>query len=808
MSTTIAITPDISSSLYDQTILTKDADGNVTDILFSGLEVKLSDLVKQFPFSGGNTLSIYADSLVADIPNFNAKGTVIVARTIDISSLGGESWPVNIPNDNIPSVVECLISNSVIGIKPATLGFITNDTPGLNPTPLFVLPTNSSTLQIGTFTVSTNGDTQGKIGNSIDFNDLVGRPFALNSFYAIFAKATDLINSGNSSDLNQAKDLLNWICSCIKNCNNIPSTHIELFGQASSLFVSLNIPENYHFLDVLSSSYFETQINQFLNAAEAYDLQLAQLKQESTDQNIIQTISSGLFNSAKAEIIPSTVELNQLNNNLNGQYTEIIKIANAFNNQVVISETKSALLKASIKNAQIQKFLIDGTLTAIDVVKSGVSIAMAVAKEGEGTGEAISNVAETFQKGYETITDITQTFDQGDLLTEAKILMTDSQNLLNNVLSSSQIWYQINNPKNNASTNFNPSISNIDPNLSWNNFMANVHSILSSLSSSLNENELNSAQDAANDYLASLEILANYGKALNANLIAYTNILCKAVVVKSKVDALNNVQDIWKELNENSQTEENKLIALQGLIQKRKDSTMRSLFLSWTMYRSAYLYNFLVEPKQTISLNSSIGDMKLAFANISSWVSGLPGESGNGTTILPNDDASLSLTIPVLSELAQAQESNNNSLVAYMVPASDSNSTTKISFNIPDIFEQFKGQIGSGDVAIWISSGEFFIDGIQANSSGFVPMIVSTSGHYINGYQDNLLQFISSPISSHFSYKPDSKPFINVPWKVNAEQYMLPTPFSLWTLEIDGSCNIGEVKSVTIHFKTNLYFKK
>lgn len=808
MNTTTGIIPNVTSSDYNQTVLTKDANGIITDILFSGLEVKLSDLVNQFPYTGGITLTIYADNLIADVPNFNVQGAVIVANTLDISSLGGEAWPVQIPTGQTPAVVECLIMNTLSNGNPASLGFITNKTLGINPPPLYTLPTNGTNLQVGTFIVESNGNAQGSAGNSSDFSDLIGRPFALNSFYAIFSQVTNLLNKGDNASLNQAQNKLTWIYNCIKGCANIPSTHFELFSQVSALLATLNIPANYHYLSVLSSSYYGTQINQFISAAESYENNLSQLQQQSASQNIIQTISSGLFSTSQMELAPSKIEFQQLNNGLDGQYDEIIKIANSYYNQVTIADTKSALLKATIKNAQIQKFLIDGVKTAIDVVKSGVSIAMAVAKEGEGTGEAIGNVTETFVQGYETIKGITETFNQGNLIEDAKKLMEDSQTLLINVLSSSQIWNQVNNPSVNSSNNFNPTQISIDPNLSWDNYMAEVKSVLSSLSTSLKDSELSSAQDSANDYLASLEILSNYGKSLNAKLIAYSNMLCQAVVVKSKIQALNNIQTLWGNLANQSKTEQEKISALEGLIRMRKDATMRSLYLSWTMYRDAYLYNFLIEPVQIIDLKTSIGDLKQAFASISSWVQGLPGLNGNGSTILPNTGATITINIPVISETVNQGTLSSNPLTAYMIPAADSNGTTTISFSIPDIYEQFKGQIGAGDVAIWITAGEFYLNGVKANASGFVPMVVSTSGHYINGYQDNIMQFISNSISSHFAYIPGTTPRINVQWKVNSEQYMLPTPFSLWTLEVDGSCDVSNVNNITVIFTTNLCFKK
>ena len=142
-------------------------------------------------------------------------------------------------------------------------------------------------------------------------------------------------------------------------------------------------------------------------------------------------------------------------------------------------------------------------------------------------------------------------------------------------------------------------------------------------------------------------------------------------------------------------------------------------------------------------------------------------------------------------------------------PPANSTSPATISVSIPKILNQFSSQIGSGDVAIWITNGQFIINGIKANSAGYVPMTVSTSGQYVNGYVNNLLNFLSNSLSGHFSYKPSNNggtPTINLPWVISTEAYMLPTPYTIWSFQLDNGCDVSAVTDITLTLTVNMQF--
>lgn len=815
--TTAQSTALSQTSKYDQTILTKNFNGEiVTDILFSGLNVKLSDLTGLFPAAvPGNTLTIYADTVLVDIPDFNCAGIVIVARQIDITSLDNASWPISVPATAVPAVLECLIMSSISNGTAAPLSFITSITPGAAPAPLFTAPTNQPTLAIGEFLVNTDGTTSSEVlTDANDFLDLIGRPYALNSFYAGFTYATDLINLNDTASIGTAFSILNWICDTIISCGSIPSTHAELYAQASSLLVSLNIPVGYQYLGVLSPDFYSTQISNLIDIVAAYDDHLNQLEQQSTVVGIVDSISAAMVATAGTESAPTQLEISQVNSSLNSLYAQINTLNNQIAGQIVVADGNFNSLNIEIAQDQIQNFLKDSIKTAIDAMGAMIAIGGAIDKAGEGAGEALSATTTVVTDAIDTISGITATYETGDLVNTAKTLITQNQQLLNNVYTSQQLWYQINGGS--AGTiNFSPEPITMDPNVAWDNFMVQVDNVLSNLTNAFGSQDFSSAQEQSNDYLASLKELTNYGKAFNAQVIAYSNQLCQGVVLLAKQEAINGIEAIWNNLKQESATEQEKITSLEGLILNRVDATMRSLFLAWTSYRSAYMYNNLSEPTAVISMESSLTDLKVAFANIQSWVAGMP-VGGQGTTRLPNDNATITLSIPVLDPTTNkvpgsAAESNPAGLLAYITPSpTDPNFAATVTLSLPKILNQFSAQIGNGDVAIWITNGQFIMNGAGANSSGYIPMTISTSGQYINGYESDLLCFLSNAVSSHFSYRPGvngGNPVVNVPWAINAQVYMMPTPYTIWTFQINKGCDISGLTSLNITLTVNLQFQ-
>lgn len=817
---TLSIVTQASTAFdkYDQIIVTKNAEGTaVTDILFSGFKVQLSDLVNQFPQTGGNTLTIYADTIVADVPEFNALGVVLIARVIDISSLyiGGtmQCWPIAVPPSNsiAPSVFEGLIMNSVNTGQPAALGFITSVTTGTNPTALFTLPTNQSNsqLQVGEFTVAGDGTLSSVSPGANAFLDLIDRPYALNSFYSSFYYATSLIDKGDDLSLSTAVNILTWICNCIGNAVPIPSSLTEMYSQASSLLLLISTPGDTHHLGALSADLYGTQITTLTQALEDYNTNLGQLNTESVSDQLITQISSAVSQTALMENAPTQTELSQVNSSIGSMYTSIQSLSQSLLLQTVTCKTNSQLLAVGINNAQINQFLENLVKMGVDLGAAIAQTVMAVKEDGKGAGQAIASIGTFCTQTATTISEMSTTYNQGDLITAAQTILTDTQTRLTAVFKSDQMWYEVNNPELATGITFNPVPLTGSPDLAWTNYMVQVNNVLSNLQATFQQNSLGGGvQQLANNYLASLQQLANYGKALNEQLSAFSGELCKGIALMARITAIKNINQVWNNLSAKAATSKEKVVGLQGLIEGRINSTMRSVYIAWQNYKNAYLYNNLTPPDEIITLNSSCGDITSAFTSASNWIAGLP-VNGQGTTSLPSQNVQIQLNIPVIASPTPADYTNGS--VFATVTSNGASGGGVISFKIPKVLNQFSKQIGSGDVSIWITGATFFVTGIVPNSNGYVPMEIGTSGLYVDGYSQSPLNFSSNPLSTHFSYKPangNAPPQIIVPLQINAAVYMLPTPFTTWSLNIDAGCDLSSVTGVEITLTANVSFSE
>ncbi|MBO3698073.1 hypothetical protein [Roseivirga sp. E12] len=786
-------------SKYNSTILTTDpSTGDVSGIVFSGDQVKLSTLVNQFPPSGGLTLSIYANKLIADIPELNAETTVIVAREIDLTEIGDASWPIAVPSTGNLTSLECLIQGSVNSGDPQAFNLITSETKGSNPAPLYTVPTNGGTLKIGLFQVEPNNTATGTTLDAIaNFEDLLWTPYALNSLYACFAKASSLMNAGDVDSLQEANKILAWVCTAISACGTIPSTHEELFAQASSLVISLNAPGDYQYVAPLSASYYGSEVNSLITAVQDYDSNLESLENAVHIEEVLEEVSTAIESTAATELAPLQTEYGQSKNAIESLYNEYISVIGNFDNAMTIAKNKNQLLQAAIDQAKVSRFINDGIRTAVDAVKSAANIAETVEGKGDGAAEALSSALEAIKQGYETIKGITEDYGQNDLVEDAKALVENNKQLFSYVMNSQQLWYDINNPENaHHSVNFNPEPVTLDPGLAWDNFMTKVTNVLSNLSDELGDNHLKSAQPAGNDYLASLQVVANYGKALNTKIVAYGNQLCKAVVLRAKVHAIKNTTSIWNKLSAKSESKKEKLLALEGLVRNRRDSTMRSIFVEFAYYKDVFFYNNLVESSVTISLDSTPAELTTAFSTINNWVGGL----SNGSTNLPSKNTHVSLEIPIVKD---GSSTSGQGLVA--TQSSDSKGI-QLTFSIPTGLAHITQQLPHPNSAIWVKSAKYFVKGVLADDAGVIPITISTSGKYSNGFGTDTYKFVSNSLNGGFAYKPGDngeKPKVTSPFNVG-DNYLLPTPFTLWTINIPSECDASGATFIQLELEVNL----
>lgn len=783
-----------------------DADGKtVLSTTFSGLQVKLSELAEYAPSSGGSTMAIWADTLIVDYPGFNWQANIVVARRIDLSMLRGAAMPIRVPAKGKNSVCEFLVGES--GSKvPFQL------TTSENPTgvPEFTVPTSLNPLQIAYFIVEPDGGSKNQIRSSgEEISDLICRPWAINCLQSSFMAATLLMDSSDQNDVDTARSMLNWIVSCIRAvgpANNSLSAELnELYGQAAALLVTLNVSSGAKYVPVLSADFYNLQAKKLLDALQVYEGNAKTLQIQGDIKGAIAQVSATLASVSQDEERPLQIDFDNLSDSIKNLKESVYKLQLQFGLQNIDAGTRFTMLKNALANMQITQFLEACFKLAVDVVKLGVAVGGAVASGGataaagagagaggaesggkgggDGAGAILEPLVGVLKNGFDAISAATKSFPDSPLPEQAKTLMQVQSQLMTSLVTCSAVWDAA---ASGQLAQLPPSLGAvaIDPGLAWDNYMLEAENALSNMSLLIGSGSgSGAAQAAANDYLASLKILAQYGKAINAKFVVYTEQLSRAIVVKAQIAAATNVQARWQALQAAARTDQEQLAALKGLIKKRSDAITRSIFAAWRSYRNAYYYMYFKEPSCAIRLDMNAAQLQDAFANVTLGTAGLLGDAPDSRKVrLPQENVSISFSFDILK---QGAPNNGNSAVALLSPAT-SDSPPSLNWCIPIGDEQLQGVLpDDGDVAIWISKAEFWIDGVQANRKGKVIVEVSTSGSYVNGYgPETAMEFVNKGMQANFAYDAGSGQAY-IQWQIPQAVYMTPTPFTQWSMLFD-----------------------
>jgi hypothetical protein len=781
-----------------------DADGKtVLDTTFSGLQLRLSELARLAPSSGGSTMAVWTDTLIVDYPSFDWEANIVVARRIDVSMLQGSPMPIRVPPKGKNSVCEFLLGESEGGAP-----FQLTTTANQAGTSEFTVPVSVDPLQVVYFIAEPDGSSKNQItGKPGEIRDLLCRPWALNSLQSSFTAASWLMDSTDPKDIDTAKSMLNWVVSSIRALgpanDRLSAEFVELYGQAASLLVTLNVSSGAKYVPVLSADYYTTQAGKLLDALQVYEGNLKILQVQDDIKNAIAQVSATLAGVAQDEETPLQVDFDNLSESIKNLTESVNKLQLQFDLQNIEATTRFMLLKNALANMQITQFLEACFKFAIDVVKLGAAIGGMVATGGasgaaggaagagegaagggaEGAGSILEPLAGLLQNGFDMVSAATKSYPDSPLPGQAKTLMQVQSQLMTSFVSSAALWNAAQSGKLAQLPQSLGAVA-IDPGLAWDNYMIEAENALSNMSLLIGSGSgSGEAQAAANDYLASLKILAQYGKAINAKFVVYTEQLARAIVVKAQIAAAKNVQARWQELQASAKTDQEKLAALKGMIKKRTDAITRSIFVAWRNYRNAYYYMFFKAPSAAIRLDMNAAQLKDAFANVSLGAAGLLGDVPDSQKVrLPQENVAISFSFDIVR---QGVQTGANDAAALLTPASNG-VPASINWCIPIGDRQLKGVLpNGGNVAIWISKAEFWIEGVTANAKGKVIVDVATSGSYVNGYGPaNAKEFVNKGMQANFAYdQASSQAYIH--WQIPQAVYMTPTPFTQWSMQFD-----------------------
>jgi hypothetical protein len=762
------------------TAATDPVTGRVS-IISAGLQVTLSAVLAAAAGSTISEIIIYADTLTVDTELVAASGLTVIARSVDVSAVKPGGLRLATPASG-SAVAELLVGSTIGG--PLT---IAASAPARGQTP-YRVPVGTKPAKALLYTVSADGSADAEeLGDAASLQDLIDRPWALNSYKASYTAAAGLMDSAASGDRAVAQAMFNWIVAGVGALSlggaTIPSDFLELYNQAGALLVTLNVAPGGFFVPILSGDMYQSQIQGLISALAGYENGLNTLAVETDIAAAVASVSSTLQSTSLDEVAPLQAQLSNVQDNIAALYASIITLRSDFVLQADQANTDYLNLAAAVARMEIAEFLQDTLSTAMSVTSLGVDVARGSEGDVSSVDDGMRSLNEGVTSGLKALDDLQMTPPGGEgLVDEAKLLMNMQLALMTAFQAATILWAQSQQDGGGDPLPSSLEVVDIDPSLVWDNYMIQAEAVLTSVKEDIGSGSQD-AQDAANAYLASLQILAGYGKAIDGKFVAYSDQAAQGTVLQTQIAAAQAVAARWQQQEAAANSDEEKLAILTGILQSRADALKRAIFVAWTYYRASYYYVNLVEPPVAITLAMTSAQMQDAFASVSNWVAQLLGTATDGQhVILPNNDVQISFTFPLRVAGNTRQTVAPGADVALLTPAANGK-PAQISWTIPIGDAQLQGVLpNDGDVAIWITSIQFSLDGVAANQKGNVLFSVATSGTYQNGFGPQAAQsFFSKGLKGDYGYTAASG-VAYIPWQIPTAVYMTPTPYTQWTL--------------------------
>jgi hypothetical protein len=315
-----------------------------------------------------------------------------------------------------------------------------------------------------------------------------------------------------------------------------------------------------------------------------------------------------------------------------------------------------------------------------------------------------------------------------------------------------------------------------------------------------------SSLESVNRYLASVKILAQYGLALDSKFVACSTQMAAVPMIRAEIQAAENAEARWKELSAKAQSDEERLAILKAAVQARIDTIKRAIFAAWRDFRNSYFYLYFKEPSSAIDLDMGSAEMRLVFAKVMEDIARIYEDPDGEKVALPSEGKTIEYSFPVVRS-GQPYPADG---AAALFTSVAGGGKSMLTWSFDPRANPFRYELlNAGELAIWVTQAEFFLDGMKPNQNGNAMMEVSTSGTYQNGYGANRsYSFVSRGLVGNYSYKVEGKTVtVKDPWKIPTEVYSTPTPFTQWQILFhpDG----GDVSGVnTLRIKLTVSYRR
>ncbi|MES2317589.1 MAG: hypothetical protein V4631_08855 [Pseudomonadota bacterium] len=765
---------------YTALAATTDPVSGLVDVSYCGLKTTLS-AVMQGQAAGAHGVAIFADTLVIDMPALATAGLLLVVRELDVTALNGAPLMLT-PPANGQVMAQALVGTVTGGsFRLGVTGLAGEIQPPLSgggppQASTWIAAKNEPLSQLP----STSGG---------GLTALLGYSWSMNSLYASFAAGSwlmeDLANAGSQS---VAQAMLAWVVNCTAGLtanNQLPSNCSELYNQAAALLVTLNLAPGATYVPALSPIYYSQHMGDVLSVLRDYEAKMSTLDTRGDIAAAIATVSASLQSVAGSEIVPLQVQLDNINQNTQSLFNDISDLRAQFQLQNQRAHTAFLVLGTEITVDSIKQQIS----ALFDMAMSGISLGFDGVKMAAGDPDGLKSAIEDSVNGIKSIIETVEAAKQAgmeDLTSTGTTLLNGQIALMNTVLNGRLLWQQALDNQSGGVLPTSLAAITVDPVTDWDNYMISAEAEITSLQRDIGGDAL----PAADKYLASLKILAGYGKAIGAKFVAYVGQLVQATVVLAQIKAAKDAQARWQATQANASSVAEQLAALRAMIQSRSQATKRSLYVAWTYYAASYFYLNFNTPPRTVHMDMDAAALNAALVGVSEWVAAAVGNAPDGQRIqLPSQNATITLDYAILAK-DQAPVGD----VALLDASADGG--WSLTFTLPMGSEQLNGVLpNNGRCAIWISDAQFFLDGVTANGKGNVIASVSTSGAYQNGTDPAQSHtFVSKGMIGDYAYRvADGK--VYSPWAINTAVYMTPTPYTQWNLRI--AAGNGDLSTAT-----------
>jgi len=776
---------------YTDLVSTTDPVSGLVDVTYYGLQTSLSEVLKNSPAAGPHSVAIFADTLLLDVAGITTTALLVVARNVDVSGLNGHPLVLT-PQAEGDVVAQILVGATTGG----TLSLVVT---GQESSPV-IPPVGMQPLTLTTY-VAPKGlpfSVTPSSGGS-NLGEVVGSPWMMNSLYASFSAAAWLMEDPSAVASAAAQAMLAWVVGCTASLatnNSLPSDYSQLYNQAAALLVTLNVAPGATFVPVLSGTYYSQHTTDIITVIQDYESKMTALDTQTDIAQAIAKVSTTLQGVASDEIAPLQVQLQSITDNTNSLFSDITDLRQQFLLQTQRAHTAYLVMGDEITLGNIEQQLARELDLIMNVIVGGFDAAQA--DQGD-IGGAI-------QAGVSAIQDLVTLIQTGegggsgdDLSTQATNLLKTQMVMMQVVLDSRLLYQQALDNQSGGVLPASLSAITLDPVTDWDNYLASAEAEISNVSRGVSDG----AQNAANNYLASVKILAGYGKAIGGKFVAYVSQLVQATVVIAQIKAAKDVEQRWADAKANATSDAEKLAALKALVLGRMQAIKRSLYLAWTYYAASYFYLNFTSPPHLVQMDMDASELQAALVGVSDWVAQAISSTPDGQHVqLPSDNADIELDYTVLQSTGGSIAGADAALLSKL-----QDGTWSLVFTVPLGTSQLDGVLpNNGNVAIWISEASFFLDGITPNSKGNVIAQISTSGTYQNGFGGaSSYTFVTKGLSGNYAYRT-SDMSVYSPWAINTAVYMTPTPYTQWSITL--APNSGDPSTATrLRVKLKIAYK-